>query len=60
MFGFSLEVMAIIGVAICLGGFVKGLTGIGLPIVAIGILTNFLNPITTFAILIIPILVTNL
>ncbi len=52
--------MAIISVAICLGGFVKGLTGIGLPIITIAILTNFLNPITTFAILIIPIFVTNL
>ena len=60
MFGLSLDLIAILGAAICLGGFVKGVTGIGLPIVTIAILTNFLSPITTFSILIIPILVTNL
>ena len=60
MFGYSLELVAIIGAAVCLGGFVKGVTGIGLPIVAITVMVNFLDPLTTFATLIIPILVTNL
>ncbi|MDD9878923.1 MAG: sulfite exporter TauE/SafE family protein [Magnetovibrio sp.] len=60
MFGYSLELIAIISLAVCLGGVVKGVTGIGLPIVAIAVLVNFLDPLTTFATLIIPILVTNL
>ena len=60
MFGYSLEFVAIISAAVCLGGFVKGVTGIGLPIVAIAVMVNFLDPLTTFATLIIPILVTNL
>lgn len=60
MFGYSLELVAIISAAVCLGGFVKGVTGIGLPIVAIAVMVNFLDPLTTFATLIIPILVTNL
>lgn len=60
MFGYSLELVAIISLAVCLGGFVKGVTGIGLPIVAIAVMVNFLDPLTTFATLIIPILVTNM
>tara|TARA_B100000579_G_C22792070_1_gene835083 strand:- start:215 stop:967 length:753 start_codon:yes stop_codon:yes gene_type:complete len=60
VFGISLELIAIISAAICLGGFVKGVTGIGLPIVTIAVLTNILEPLTTFAILVAPILVTNL
>ena len=60
MFGYSLEFVAIISAAVCLGGFVKGVTCIGLPIVAIAVMVNFLDPLTTFATLIIPILVTNL
>ena len=60
MLGYSLELVAIISAAVCLGGFVKGVTGIGLPIVAIAVMVNFLDPLTTFATLIIPILVTNL
>ena len=60
MFGYSPEFVAIISAVVCLGGFVKGVTGIGLPIVAIAVMVNFLDPLTTFATLIIPILVTNL
>jgi len=60
MFGYSLELITIISLAVGLGGVVKGVTGIGLPIVAIAVLVNFLDPLITFAILIIPILVTNL
>ena len=60
MFGISPELIGIISAAICLGGFVKGVTGIGLPIVTIAVLTNVLEPLTTFAILVAPIFVTNL
>ena len=60
MLGYSLHIVAIISAAVCIGGFVKGETGIGLPIVAIVVMVNFLYPLTTFAILIVPILVTHL
>jgi len=60
LFGYSLEIVTIVSLGICLGGFVKGVTGIGLPIVGIAIMVNFMEPKTTFATLIMPILVTNL
>jgi len=60
MLGLDPYVLAIVGVAIGAGGFVKGITGIGLPIVAIAILLNFLGPKATLASLVGPILMTNL
>tara|TARA_B100000579_G_scaffold327299_1_gene277235 strand:- start:194 stop:625 length:432 start_codon:yes stop_codon:yes gene_type:complete len=60
MLGYSLELVAIISAAVCLDGFVKDVTGIGASIVAIAVMVNFLDPVTTFSTLIIPILVTNL
>jgi uncharacterized membrane protein YfcA len=41
-------------------GLVKGVTGMGLPTVAMGLLGDFMSPVTAAAILIIPSLVTNL
>ncbi|VWX34145.1 putative membrane transporter protein [Limnobacter sp. 130] len=41
-------------------GLVKGVTGMGLPTVAMGLLGSFMSPVTAAAILIIPSLVTNL
>ena len=60
MFGLSVELIVIISATIGLGGVVKGVTGIGLPIFAISVLVNFLDPLTTFTFMVIPILVTNL
>ncbi|MEK9723847.1 MAG: sulfite exporter TauE/SafE family protein [Rhodospirillaceae bacterium] len=60
MFGYSIEVLTILSLAICAGGFVKGVTGIGLPIVAIAVMVNFMDPLTTFTMLTMPILATNL
>lgn len=60
MFGLEFYQLAIISGAIFVGGIVKGITGIGLPIVTIAILLNFLPPATTLAIVVVPILVTNL
>lgn len=60
MFGYSAELIAIISATMGLGGVVKGITGIGLPVIAIAVLVNFLDPLTTFAIMVLPILVTNL
>lgn len=54
------EIMLLIAVAMVVGGLVKGVIGIGLPIVVIAILTNFLEIYFVLALVIVPILVTNL
>ncbi len=59
MFGLEISTLAIIFAALCMGGIAKGVTGIGLPIISIAILVNFLSPTLSIAIVVIPILVTN-
>ncbi len=59
MFGLELWQLALISGAICFGGVVKGITGIGLPIVTISILVNFLDPLVSIAVVVVPIVVTN-
>lgn len=46
--------------ALVVGGIVKGVTAIGLPIVTIAITLNFLEPRLAIALVVVPILVTNL
>lgn len=46
--------------ALVLGGFVKGAIGVGLPVVAIAVLANFLPAPLVLAIVTLPILLTNL
>lgn len=60
MFGF--EPLTILGMAfaIFVGGVVKGITAIGLPIVTMVIVINFVPPQTALALITVPILVTNL
>lgn len=60
MLGLDLTTLAIVFISVCIGGVVKGIVGIGLPIVSIAILVNFLPPSLSIAIVVIPILVTNL
>jgi hypothetical protein len=60
MFGMEWSMIAILSGALIFGGIVKGVVGLGLPIVAIAILLNFLPPLTTLGIVVAPILVTNL
>ncbi len=60
MFGFEWIMLAIISGALITGGIVKGVVGLGLPIVTIAILLNFLPPLTVLGLLIMPMLVTNL
>lgn len=59
MFGIEPWQLALVSAAICFGGVVKGVTGIGLPIVTISILVNFLDPLVSIAVVVVPILVTN-
>ena len=60
MFGIEPMAMLVIAVAAGIGGFAKGVTGIGLPIIAIAITVNYFEPRTALAIIVVPIVVTNL
>jgi len=51
--------LALVLVAFLLAGFVKGVVGLGLPTVAIGLLSTVMPPAEAAAILIVPSLVTN-
>lgn len=56
----SLTTLAVITVAFIVAGVVKGIIGMGLPTVAIGMLGLVMAPVQAVAILVIPSLVTNL
>ena len=60
MFGYDLGLIAIMTAALIVGGIVKGIVAIGLPIVTIAILLNFMPPMTVLAIVVLPIVITNL
>ena len=60
MLGLDITTIVIAFAAVCMGGIAKGITGIGLPIISIAILVHFLPPSLSIAIVVIPILVTNL
>jgi len=60
MFGYEWDMLAIISAALIVGGIVKGIVALGLPIVAMAFLLNFLPPLTVLGLLVAPILVTNL
>ena len=60
MFGYDALTLGVITGSLIVGGVVKGITGIGLPIVAMAILLNFVDPKVTLAIVVLPILITNL
>ncbi|GAC1337631.1 MAG: sulfite exporter TauE/SafE family protein [Beijerinckiaceae bacterium] len=50
----------LIGAAFVLAGFVKGVIGMGLPTVAIGLLGLVMSPVEAVALLVVPSLVTNI
>lgn len=58
-FSFTLEELAIILGALALGGFVKGITGMGLPLVTVPVLAEFLGVERAVLTMIIPTLVLN-
>ncbi len=60
MFGYDWIMLAIMSGALITGGVVKGVVGLGLPIVTLAILLNFMPPLTVLGLLVAPILVTNL
>ena len=54
------EALALVGVTFALAGFIKGLVGFGLPIVALALLATTIGLQETIAVLIVPSLVTNI
>src|SRR5947209_682808 len=56
----SLAYIAIVGGAFTLAGFVKGVIGLGLPTVSIGLLSLVMAPVEAVALLFVPSLVTNI
>ncbi len=60
MFGLEWPLIAVLTAALVVGGIVKGVVALGLPMVSIAILLNFFPPLTVLGILVMPIMVTNL
>ncbi|MCH7832256.1 MAG: sulfite exporter TauE/SafE family protein [Proteobacteria bacterium] len=60
MLGYDWFMLAVMSGALITGGVVKGVVGLGLPIVTLAILLNFMPPLTVLGLLVAPILVTNL
>ena len=58
--GLDMTTLLLASLALMLGGFVKGAIGVGLPVVAIALLSNFLPVPLLLAIVVIPIVLTNL
>lgn len=55
-----ISLVIVVGLAFLLAGFVKGVIGLGLPTVAIGVLGLVMAPAQAMALLVVPSLVTNL
>jgi uncharacterized membrane protein YfcA len=60
MFGHDPATLALIAATLVAGGIVKGVTGLGLPMVALGVLTLFLPVPLVLAVIVSPIVITNL
>ena len=60
MFGLEWEIIAFMSAALVVGGVVKGVVALGLPIVTMAFTLNFMEPLTVLGMLVAPILVTNL
>lgn len=56
----SLTSIAVIAITFVAAGMVKGITGMGLPTVAMGVLGALFSPLTAAALLIVPSFVTNM
>ena len=59
MFNYSLPLIAAIVATFFAAGIVKGVTGMGLPTVAMGVLGSLLSPLAAAALLLVPSFVTN-
>jgi uncharacterized membrane protein YfcA len=59
MLSFSPGTLALIGLTFVLAGIVKGVAGMGLPTVSMGVLGAFMPPVSAASLLLIPSFVTN-
>ncbi len=59
MIELSPTTLAVIAVAFFMAGVVKGLAGMGLPTVAMGVLGGLMTPVAAAALLVVPTIVTN-
>ena len=57
--GFDPAFLLLVGLCFVVAGTVKGVVGLGLPTTAIGLMTLFLEPRTTIAIVLLPMLLLN-
>jgi uncharacterized membrane protein YfcA len=57
---FSIEVLAVIAAAFLVAGFVKGVVGLGLPVISIAILAATIGLKSAVALFLIPAMATNL
>lgn len=57
---FTSSQLALIAAVFCLAGFIKGMIGLGLPAVAIGLLATRMPPANAISIVIVPAIVTNI
>lgn len=60
LFAFDPDQVVMIALTFVLAGMVKGVTGMGLPTVAMGILGSLISPVAAAAMLLLPSLVSNL
>ena len=60
MLGQELSIVLVLAAAMALGGFVKGVTGIGLPVVSMAILSSIVDVRLALGLVTIPIVLTNL
>jgi uncharacterized membrane protein YfcA len=60
MMGLDAPLLIVASAALALGGVVKGTIGVGLPVVVIAVLSNFLPVPLVLAVVTVPILLTNL
>lgn len=60
MFGLAPDIVVWLAFAVFAGGFAKGISGVALPIVTLAIALNFVDGQTGLALLVLPILLTNI
>jgi len=56
----DLQILVIVGLAFAMGGVLKGATGVGAPLIAVPVMTSFVDIRFAVAVFVIPNLVTNL
>ena len=56
----DIQTLIIVGLAFAMGGILKGATGVGAPLIAVPVMTSFVDIRFAVAVFVVPNLVTNL